>query len=225
MAGRPGAGTVSGYHSHGPERRGDAAHAHPSTLGGTPMVRVPFRDVKPLGTTKPGSKSGQQVARRFLQQAMFDFPGKQKKPGPGIGPVGVVGPGKPGLPGPGGSPAALPPGPGMPYNQGFTPHGQQAGSGWGTVSPSPAPAYGGAAYNGGGGPLATAISGSGAPAAVRGGPYKALPAPSSPGERVSNRPPTSMRQSQAGRSRRAANFRASHNGPRIIQGRVEPPEA
>lgn len=47
------AGPVSGYRSHGPERRGDAGHTSPSHLGGSPMVRVPFSDVKPLGDPQP----------------------------------------------------------------------------------------------------------------------------------------------------------------------------
>src|SRR5581483_9032414 len=122
---------------------------------------------------------------RAVQQAQRRQPGGngmnwQASPVPGPVPGG-------GQPAPA-APPRLPPGPGMPYNQGTT---YRATAG---------PAYGGAAWNGGGGPLANAMSGTGSarPAALPPGPGMAYnrgwvpdadqqPAPSGsgrPGRRV-----------------------------------------
>lgn len=202
------AGPVSGYRSHGPERRGDASHASPSHLGGSPMVRVPFSDVKPLGDPQPlnlkaeirglgrAIMKGRRVSRA-IQRA-------QQPPG-GTGMTWKATPvptsGVPGGQGTGGAGAG---------NSGWT---------W-KAAPAPpdgnsTPAYGGAVYNNGGGGLANAMSGSGQPRAIAGPPQPG------PGVRVSGRPPTSQARSRAGRDRRAGNFKAKKAGPAVIQGTAE----
>lgn len=153
-----GAGTVSGYQSHGPERRADAGSPTPARLGGTPMIRRPFTGARPLAggsNLNQGAEMNRfRQAGRFVQAAQV-LTRKTPAPASGTTWTATASP----VPGPSGGtspagPGALPPGPGMPYNQGWVPHSQQ---------PGPAPAYGGAAWNGGGGALANAISGTSPP--------------------------------------------------------------
>lgn len=113
-------GTVSGYRSHGPERRADAGATHPAHLGGSPMVRVPFQDKKPLGEPQPFHlkarvvshviQAAQQITAgkgrwRPYPQGHFGLPGSGPRPGlpRGAGP-------QPGLPRGAGPRPALPPG-------------------------------------------------------------------------------------------------------------------
>lgn len=197
------AGPVSGYQSHGPERRGDAGHTSPSHAGGSPMVRVPFSDVKPLGDPQPlnlrtevrGYARAIQRGRRMSRAVQQ---GQQPRGG------GMT------------WKAAPIPSPGVPGGQGT---GGNAGWTW-KASPVPpaggtGPSYGGAAYNNGGGGLANALSGSSQPRGI------AAPPRPGPGIRVTSKPPTSQARSRAGRDRRAENFKAKNTGPTIIPGTAE----
>ncbi len=210
-------GSVSGYQSAGRDVRADAGKPAARSIGGTPAIggQHPSLSAQPLKS--PGTpvrlRSEVVTFSRNIQRAQFVLKHMQSSPSSGSGTAWTASTVPPSGPGGSGGGNALPSGPGMPYNQGAHYSATQVH-----------PAYGGAAYNNGGGNLANSVSGTANPAAVRGGPYQALPVPSSPGERVTSRPPTSIRQSMAGRDRRAANFKQSHNGPKIIQGQVEPPD-
>lgn len=196
-----GAGAVSGYRSHGPERRADAGHPRADSGSGPGIVvgQHNFSQARPLGGQNRSSaaRTGYKTAR-FVQAAQHAL---KKKP--------------PVIPSPGGQNPPSPQG----NSGGALPSGGSGGGGW-TWTATASPAYGGAAYNGGGGKLANVISGtvitpgsSRPQAAVPGGPRQGIMPPAHPGERVTNKPPTSMRQSMAGRDRRAANFRRTHSGP------------
>lgn len=198
------AGPVSGYRSHGPERRGDASHASPSRAGGSPMVRVPFSDVRPLGDPQPLNLKAEArgLGRAVLKGRRVSRAIQQAQQPPG---------------GTGTTWRATPiPSPGTPGAHGTAGNG---GAKWtATVIPrdeSPSPSYGGAALNNGGGKLANAMSGSSQPRAIAGPPKPG------PGVRVTGRPPTSQAKSRAGRDRRAENFKAKKAGPTVIQGTAE----
>lgn len=186
-------GSVSGYQSAGRELRADAGKPGSRSAGGSHKVADPYSPPSPLMSPgKPASiRAGIRTLSRNIQQAQFAL---RLLP-----PSAAAGPGTAGTPGTAGS--------------------QQ----WRYTATTAQPANSGTAYNSGGGNPAHPMSGS-PPAyspGLGGGPPKGLPAPSSPGQRVTSKPPTSMRQSQAGRRRQAANFKASHTGPKIIQGTAE----
>ena len=179
------AGTVSGYRSHGPERRADAGRPHAGGTSGSPHVRVPFRGAELLG-----SPSSPVIQAAGLASAI----------GRGMRVSRSV-------------------------QQAQQRHDRDNRTAWTATAETPAgerttwtataePAYGGAAYNGGGGALANALSSS---------DLKAIAGPPRPGPGVrgTSRPPTSQAQSRAGRDRRARNFKAKTSGPKIIQGTAE----
>jgi hypothetical protein len=145
---RPGA--VSGYRSHGAEYRADAGSPHPYSFAQSPVTggHHPSLQAEPLaspaGLRKP-LEAGKRLAD-FVQHAQFgSLPPR----------------------------TGLPPGPGMPYNRGWSPAAAQPhGSG--------APAHGGVIWTRGG-PLADAISGTHPPAIPAAAPARqALPPASSP---------------------------------------------
>lgn len=186
-------GRLSGYRSPGSEVRADAGQPHAARSGGNGAVGGyhPSQSVKPLES--PG-RSVTRVAVQYIQHAQFKAAQQKKQQAAQA------------------AKAAKAKKTAQPKNQAPA---APSGSSTASTGSVPGPAYGGAAYNGGGGNLAYSMSTS------TGNMSRGLPGPSSPGVRVTSKPPTTMRQSQAGRRRRAENFKASHAGPKILQGTAE----
>ena len=139
---------VSGFQSVGPEATANAGSPHAASIGAGSA---------PIGGQHPGQPVLNAGGRSFLQARQFPGP---KKPADQPGTATATVPPASRISGTGGAP----PGPGGSLSPAAGSGSGSGTSGWNwtaKVASGVSPSFGGAAYNGGGGPLAGRISGTG----------------------------------------------------------------